>query len=99
MPMGNRTLGAEQHCLRRDVSKAAAAFAGGTRVSAEETTATLKPSVATAFVVGEGHALVETVAAKVRGFSERGTDTYLGVPYGAPTGGPARFQPPAKPAP
>lgn len=39
-----------------------------------------------------------TNTGKVRGFAHRGVDTYLGIPYGAPTGGLKRFQPPATPA-
>ncbi len=44
-------------------------------------------------------AVVATEAGKIRGFIHRDIFTFLGVPYGAPTGGEARFMPPAKPSP
>ena len=43
--------------------------------------------------------IVETEAGKVRGYIRNGISTFQGVPYGAPTGGSARFMPPQKPAP
>lgn len=51
------------------------------------------------FIVSPGYAEVKTTSGLVQGFSEQGVFTYLGIPYGAPTGGLARFQPPAKPEP
>ncbi|TYK51042.1 carboxylesterase/lipase family protein [Actinomadura decatromicini] len=45
--------------------------------------------------------IADTTSGKVGGVRHRGVASFLGVPYGAPTGGPARFRPPepAKPWP
>jgi para-nitrobenzyl esterase len=43
--------------------------------------------------------VVDTTSGKIRGTSEGRIQAFKGVPYGAPTGGSARFMPPAKPKP
>jgi para-nitrobenzyl esterase len=46
-----------------------------------------------------GGAIAETRYGKVRGISENGVHRFLGIRYGADTGGTNRFQPPVRPEP
>ena len=47
--------------------------------------------------IGEGIAEADTEYGRIRGFLCRGIYTFLGVPYGADTGGKNRFMPPQSP--
>ena len=47
--------------------------------------------------VGDDYAITQTQYGKVQGYILDGVYTYLGIPYGAPTGGANRFLPPQDP--
>jgi para-nitrobenzyl esterase len=59
-------------------------------------TASLERSVT---VTTPPEAIVETASGRIRGFRRNDVFVYKGVPYGADTGGKARFLPPRKPQP
>src|SRR3546814_8930543 len=50
-----------------------------------------------ATVGASGQEMVETASGKVRGSRDGKVFIFRGIPYGAHTGGPARFMPPRKP--
>jgi len=49
--------------------------------------------------IGDNVALADTLYGKVRGFRMKDIYSFLGIPYGANTGGKNRFMPPQKPEP
>jgi len=49
--------------------------------------------------IGDNVALASTLYGKVRGFRMKDIYSFLGIPYGANTGGKNRFMPPQKPEP
>ena len=57
------------------------------------------PGSAPIIVASDSMGIADTTSGKVRGYTRNGVYTFKGIPYAAPTGGSARFMPPAKPKP
>jgi len=92
---------------RRKWMKRATTMAGGTALynflpafskrvnAAPQSVDVPKPEI----FASASHAIVETTAGKIRGYTARDIYTFKGVPYASPTSGSARFMPPTKPKP
>src|ERR1035437_1466035 len=90
---------------RRTLFKGAATLAGGTLAGALAESGTLVAAAPSApcspptSIVSDSSAVAETASGKIRGYKRGDIYGFRGVPYGATTAGPARFQPCTKPKP
>src|SRR5579862_3128044 len=93
---------------RRALLKSAATLATGAGAAvllpavAEQALAATKSNSqgsAPIIVASDSAGVADTTSGKVRGYTRNGIYSFKGIPYAAPTGGNARFMPPAKPKP
>lgn len=90
---------AAERLSRREILCGVGAAAGAAAIPAVSMSAARPQKGSSAdhptIIASRDHAVLETAAGRVRGYSRNGIYTFKGIPYAGPTGGANRFMPPA----
>src|SRR5260370_30992897 len=94
--MTPRNFGSDRPASKRLANIDRRTFVAGASIAAA---AAMLPAVHATRALAADAPVAETTSGKIRGVAIDGVNAFQGVPYGAPTGGPARFSAPPQPAP